>query len=185
MTSIMRIGVVAAAAAAVVAITQVARDRSPASVGDRGGREFRTQPAGPPPASQPPVRVDSFVVQRVAQGSALGAPGDLLITFHGQGFTLTSRAPRLLVTPAVTLETTEVNRDGTELYVLVPRAQLQRLSGARFDSVVVANPGARQEGEFARASIRATAARLFAPTPGAAAVRLVYREGTFSREEVR
>jgi hypothetical protein len=48
----------------------------------------------------------------------------------------------------------------------------------------VANPGAREDVESARASIRVSAARLARPDPGAPAVRLVYRDGAFSRESV-
>ena len=98
---------------------------------------------------------------------------------------LTDKAPRVLLTGDLALESTEINRDGTELYVLVPRKDLTRIAAIRFDSVVVANPGARQGTEFARASVRATAERLLRPDPGAPAVRLVYRDGAFSREAVR
>jgi hypothetical protein len=187
MSTMTRIGLGGAVViAATVGIAQVARDRSPASPGDREGRQFRMPADTPPPGvTQQPLRVDSFHVQRVAGGSDLGAPGDLLITFRGQGFALTSKAPRLLLTGGFALESTEINRDGTELYVLVPRNQVTRIEGMRFDSVVVANPGARRDTEFARASVRATAARLLRPDPDAAAVRLVYRDGAFSREPVR
>jgi hypothetical protein len=176
----------AVAVVATVAIAQVVRDRGPSSPGDREGREFRMPPDTPPPlARQQPLRVDSFQVQRVAGNSALGAPGDLLITFLGQGFVLTAKAPRLLLSPELALESTEINRDGTELYVLVPRTLVARIEGMRFDSVVVANPGAREDTEFARRPVRATAARLMRPERDAPAVRLVYRDGGFSRESVR
>jgi len=49
--------------------------------------------------------------------------------------------------------------------VLVPQKEVTRIAGLRFDSVVVANPGARQGTEFARASVRATAERLLRPDP--------------------
>lgn len=187
MSTMTRIGLVALAAiGATVGIAQVARERSPSSPGDREGTEFRMPVDTPPQViRQQPLRVDSFQVQRVAEGSDLGAPGDLLITFWGQGFALTSKAPRLLLTGGFALESTEINRDGTELYVLVPGDQVTRIQGMRFDSVVVDNPGAREDTEFARASVRATAARLLRPDPDAPAVRLVYRDGAFSREPVR
>jgi hypothetical protein len=41
------------------------------------------------------------------------------------------------------------------------------------------------DSKFARASVRATPERLLRPDPGAPAVRLVYRDGAFSREAVR
>jgi hypothetical protein len=186
MNTMTRIGLVAAAIAATVGIAQVARPRSPASPGDREGKAFRMpRDTAPPPAKQQALRVDSIHVQRVAGKSDLGATGDLLITFRGQGFMLTDKAPRVLLTADLALESTEINRDGTELYVLVPRKDLTRIAAMRFDSVVVANPGARQGTEFARASVRATAERLLRPDPGAPAVRLVYRDGAFSREAVR
>jgi hypothetical protein len=94
-----------------------------------------------PVPRQQALRVDSLEVQRVAEGSALGAAGDLLLTFKGSGFALTSKAPRLLLPGGAALESTEINREGTELYVLVPRGQTARIGAMRFDSVVVANPG--------------------------------------------
>jgi hypothetical protein len=179
-----RIGLgLAVAIVATVGIAQVRQDRSPGSPGDREGTAFR-MPADTTRqvASPQPLRVDSFQVQRIAGRSDLGAEGDLLITFTGQGFQLTSTAPRVLIGAGVTLESTEVNRNGTELYVLVPRNMVTRIQAVRFDSVVVANPGGREDTEFARASIRVTAARLLRPDPNAPAVRVVYRDGAFSRE---
>jgi hypothetical protein len=179
----MRIGlVVAATIVATAGLTQVARDRGPGSPGDRAGKPFRTATDTTRPPSQRPLRVDTFHVQRVGPGSGLGAAGDLLITFRGEGFMLTSRAPRVQLTGDFALEGTEVNRDGTELFVLVPRTQLSRIQGMRFDSVVVANPGSRRETPFAGIAVRATAARLLRPDPDAPVVRLVYRDGAFSRE---
>jgi hypothetical protein len=186
MGTMTRIGVVAVAIVATVGLAQVARPRSPASPGDREGKVFRMpRDTAPPPVKQQPLRVDSLHVQRVAGKSDLGATGDLLITFRGQGFMLTDKAPRVLLSADLALESTEINRDGTELYVLVPRKDLTRIAAMRFDSVVVANPGARQDTPFARTSVRATAERLLRPDPGAPAVRLVYRDGAFSREPVR
>jgi hypothetical protein len=178
------IGLLAAGAIlATVSVAQVRRDQSPAGPGDREGTEFRMPPGEPQQvARQQPLRVDSFQVQRIAGGSDLGAAGDLLVTFHGQGFVLTSLAPRLIVGEDLALESTEVNREGTELYVVLPRNVMSRIEAMRFDSVVVANPGARQDTEFARASVRATSARLLRPDPAAPAVRVVYRDGAFSRE---
>ena len=83
------------------------------------------------------------------------------------------------------LEATEINREGTELYALVPRNQMSKIATLRFDSVTVANPGGRQDGENAPRSVRATAARLLRPDPDAPAVRLVYRDGWFTRESAR
>jgi hypothetical protein len=173
---------------ALLALGQVeaGRDRNPASPGDRNGREFRMTPeTTPPPAQQRPLRIDSIQVQRSVEGSALGSAGDLLITFNGQGFMLTSLSPRVVLTPELVLEMTEVNGDGTELYVVLPRDLVSRVEAARFDSVVVINPGGLEDSPYVRASARATAARLLRPDPGVPAVRVVYREGVFSREPAR
>ena len=182
-----RIGLgLAVAIVATVGIAQVRQERSPAGPGDREGTAFRASADTTRLAArQQPLRVDSFQVQRISGRSDLGAEGDLLITFSGQGFLLTSTAPRVVIGAGLTLESTEVNRNGTELYVLVPRNMVARIQGVRFDSVVVANPGGREDTEFARASVRATAARLLRPDPGAPAVRVVYRDGAFSREPAR
>lgn len=185
MRTITRLGLAGAAVIATLGVTQVARDRSPAGSGDLDGRQFKADTAARPVPRQQPLRVDTFEVQRVAGGSALGAAGDLLITFRGQGFMLTARAPRVQLTPDFALEATEMNREGTELFALVPRSQMAKIATLRFDSVTVANPGAKQEGEHAPRSVRATAARLLRPDPDAPAVRLVYRDGWFSREPAR
>ena len=188
MSTRMQIGlVVAATIVATAGLTQVARDRGPGSPGDRAGKPFRTATDTTRPPSQRPLRVDTFHVQRVGPGSGLGAPGDLLITFRGEGFLLTSRAPRLQLTGDFALEATEINRDGTELFVLVPRNQMTRIAAMRFDSVTVANPGARRDpaAGLAPVSVRATAARLLRLDPDAPVVRLVYRDGAFSRETLR
>ena len=145
MSTITRIGLAAGAVAATVALTQAARDRSPAGAGDRNGRPYRASTESVTVRAQQAIRVDTFYVQRVAGGSGLGNPGDLLITFAGQGFTLSAKAPRLELAADFALEATEINRDGTELYVLMPRTQMSRIAAMRFDSVLVANPGARRE----------------------------------------
>ncbi|HSK17692.1 MAG TPA: hypothetical protein VK912_01025 [Longimicrobiales bacterium] len=184
MTTRTLIGLLATGAIlATVAVAQVRSDRNPAGTGDRAGTEFQVPPGEQQqPARQQPLRVDSLQVQRIAGASDLGAAGDLLITFHGQGFALTSLAPRLIISGDLALESTEINRDGTELYVVLPRNLMSRIEAMRFDSVTVANPGARQDTEFARASVRATSARLLRPDPTAPAVRVLYRDGAFSRE---
>jgi hypothetical protein len=188
MRTMSRVSLIGVAAIAVtVGIAQVGRaQQSPAGgpPGDRPGKALRVRAdtTRPPVRQQPSLRVGAFQAERVAGGSGLGAAGDLLITFRGQGFVLTAKAPRVLVAEGVTLEASEINRDGTELYVLVPRAQIAKIAALRFDSVVVANPGARQDKEFGRVAVRATAAQLLRLDPAAPAVRLVYRDGAFSRE---
>lgn len=187
MSNIAQIGLLATVLVlSTLGILQVRRDRSPASPGDPDGREVRMPPTPVQQlATQRRLQVDSFQVQRIASGSDLGAAGELLITFIGQGFLLTARAPRVHIVEGLVLDVTEVNRDGTELYVVLPRAVMSRVEAARFDSVVVANPGGREDTEFARAPVRATAAQLLRPDPRAPAVRVVYRDGAFSREMVR
>lgn len=188
MTTPIRIAVVAAAAiAATVAIAQVRNERSPAQPGERqDGTAFRTPSLPAQQVRRPePLRVDSFVVHRIGQGSALGAAGDLLITFAGRGFMLTARAPRVLVGDDLVLDATEINAGGTELYVLVPASLTTRIQSMRFDSVIVANPGGLQDTEHARAAVAATPDRLLRPERDAPTVRLVYDDGSFRRELAR
>lgn len=133
------------------------------------------------PAARP-LSVERFEVHELAEGTALGKPGDLLVTFFGSGFLLTARTPRLRLSDEVVLETTEIGRQGSELYVVVPREQIEAIAGMAFTEVVVENPGHWKEGQ-GTARVEATPDRLLRPAADAAPVRVVYRDGAFARAD--
>ncbi len=131
---------------------------------------------------QVPIGVESYDLEIIAEGSAVGQAGDLLLTFKGQGFVLTSLSPRVILDEDLTLEQTEINRDGTELYVLLSREEVDTLYRRRFDKAVVENPGGVEDTPYARASIAMTPQDLMSREREADKVVLVYRDSFFERQ---
>lgn len=176
----------AAAIAASLGIVQVARGPDPAETGvGEAGERFETPSVQEPEIRQTgPLRVDSFDVRQVAEGSVFGSPEDLLVTFHGQGFLITALAPRVLIGEDLVLDLTEVNQDGSQLYLLLTPELTERIEAAPSDTLVVANPGGLQDPERTRATVPASAAELLRPRTDAR-VRLHYESGAFTRELVR
>jgi hypothetical protein len=132
----------------------------------------------PPPR---PLSVEKLDVRELAAGTSLGKAGDILVTLYGTGFLLTAKAPRLIL-GELTLENTEINRDGTELYVVLPRQELDSVARMEFEKVVVQNPGTWKEGAGS-VEVRARPADLVRAEEGAEPVRVTYREGAFVRLE--
>jgi hypothetical protein len=177
----------AAAAAIFVAQAQDRRRPGPAEAGqtDKGVRfrEPKTPLVTPRPGA--PLRVERLEVHELAEGTHTGTPGDLLLTFYGQGFLETARAPRIEIGGKVVLDDTMANPEGTQLFVVLPRRRMPEVEALRFKEIVVANPGAREKTEYSRATVRATPADLRRPATGAPRARLVFRRGVFVRELVQ
>ncbi len=163
------------------------RPAGPAEVGvtERGVR-FQMPPTEPLAIREPePLRVERVEVHELAPGTHWGTPGDVLVTVHGRGFQETAKSPRLeLAGGTVVFDETIVDAEGAMLFVVIPRQRVPELERLDFREIVVANPGARQDPKYARASLEATAAELLRPAPGAAGVLLVYRDGRFTRQLV-
>jgi hypothetical protein len=176
----------AVAAGALLMAQAQQRQLGPANPGppDKGER-FR-EPRAPlvSPRAAAPLRVQRLEAHELAEGTHSGAPGDLLLTLHGQGFLETAKAPRLEIGEKVLLDDTMANPEGTELYVVLPRQRIRELQALRFREIAVRNPGAREKTEHARATMRATPADL-RPPAGAPRARLVFRRGFFVRELVQ
>lgn len=176
-------------AAAIVAAqepkTTEARPTGPAEAGvTEEGVAFQMPAPQPVEVRRPePLRAERVEVHELAQGTHWGAPGDLLVTIHGRGFQETARSPRLeLAGGTVVFEETIVDAEGAMLFVVIPRQRVSELERLSLQEVVVVNPGARQDPEYARAALEATAAELLRPAPGAAPALLVYRDGRFTRQ---
>ncbi|WP_297691887.1 hypothetical protein [uncultured Eudoraea sp.] len=84
-----------------------------------------------------PMRVDKFEFHNLGEGTDTGNPGDILQTISGQGFYYTSRSPRLLFGKEYIVENTEVNKAGTELYVILSKEVLENFQKLDFKQVVV------------------------------------------------
>ncbi|MGH9464313.1 MAG: hypothetical protein ACRD0X_01620 [Thermoanaerobaculia bacterium] len=178
------------AAAVILAAQEPERAKEPlgpAGVGvtDEGVR-FQLPATEPIEIRQPePLRVERLEAHELAPGTHWGAPGDLLVTIHGRGFQETARSPRLeLANGTVLVDETVVDAEGTQLFAVIPRQRVAELERLSFQEVVVANPGARQSSDYARATVKAGAAELLRPPPDAARALLVYRDGRFVRELV-
>ena len=175
------------AAAFMIAQAQDRRPPGPADIGqtDRGVR-FQS-PKVPPvaPRQAAPLRVGRFEVNELAEGTHVGSPGDLLLTLQGQGFLETAKAPRVEIGGKLVFDDTMVGRDGTQLFVVLPRQRVAEVDKLQFDQIVIRNPGARENTEFARATVKASPADIRRPAAGAARARLVFRAGAFERELVQ
>ena len=178
---------VAVAAIALVGLLTAQEKRetpSPAGVGGVDqGREF-TMPRleAQEFRKQEPIKIEDFDLEIIAEGSLVGHPGDFLLTFKGRGFMLTSLSPRVMLGEELTLESTEVNRDGTELYLLLSREAFGTLGRLSFEKVVVENPGGLQDSPYARAAIAMTPRELIDRERNAQKVVLVYRDSFYVRQ---
>lgn len=168
-----------------LAAQQTERAPRPGETGrSEAGVEFRAPELEPIAVRQPePLRVESFDVQVLAEGTHVGEPGDLLLTFHGQGFQATSKSPRVeLAGGEVVLEDTMTNLAGTELYVIIPGETAARIAALSLQEVVVRNPGGLADEAYGVARVKASADMLLRPEAEAPGARLVYRQGEFVRE---
>ncbi|HET9314385.1 MAG TPA: hypothetical protein VFQ51_02305 [Vicinamibacteria bacterium] len=175
-----------AATAFLVAQAQDRRQPGPADAGqtEKGAsfQEAKIPLVTPRPPA--PLRVERLEANELAEGTQTGSPGDLLLTFHGQGFQETAKAPRVEIGGKTVFDDTMVDLEGTQLFVVVPRGRLGELQALRFQEIVVANPGAREKTDYSRTTVRAAPADL-RPAAGAPRARLVFRRGVFVRELVQ
>ena len=119
-----------------------------------------------------PVRKNDFVLREVqAQtldtSTKIGKPGDLLLTFIGQGFIFTEHNPSL-VFGNVKYDNTYSNEDGSELYVIIPAADVSRFAAGIRDSIRIMNPGNQT------ASLKQDGKEIMSKASKAGSVGLIY-----------
>ena len=78
--------------------------------------------------------------QILDSSTKIGKPGDLLLAFIGQGFIFTEHNPAVIVGNKK-YDDSYSNEEGTELYVIIPSAEVARFAAAIRDSIKVMNPG--------------------------------------------
>lgn len=84
-----------------------------------------------------PMSVDIYELQILGPVTETGNPTDILQTIKGQGFYYTSRPPRLLFGKDFIVENTEVNKEGTELYVILSKEILEKLQYIEFREAII------------------------------------------------
>jgi len=134
--------------------------------------------AGP---RQLPMAVQRLETHRLAEGTQLGRPGDLLVTFTGQGFVTTDYAPHATLTEKLVLRNLEVSRDGKQLFVVIPARLQEDVKRASFREIVIQQSGGTSE--FARLVVEASPEQLLRVDSDAPEVIVVHRDSFFVRED--
>ena len=155
--------------------------------GDAGqterGIEFRAPETAPIELRQPEtLRVDSFDIHELAEGTHSGEPGDLLLTVRGRGFLETSRSPQIELGGEVVFEDTVTDLEGTVLFAIISRETAERIRALDFSELVVRNPGGRDDTDYGRAVLEATPRKLARPAASAPKARLLFKDGVYVRE---
>lgn len=136
-------------------------------------------------AQPKPLRVERLEVHELAEDTETGNPGDLLLTFYGQGFLSTAKSPQLeLAGGEIIFDDTLVNLDGSRLFVVISHELIPKLERLDFEAIIIRNPGGMEDTEYSQASLKTTPGELLRLDPGAAQARVVYRKGEFIRELV-
>lgn len=162
----------------------------PPKPGDAGrspdGVEFQVPELKAIAMAQPqPLRVESLEVHELAEDTDTGNPGDLLLTFHGQGFLSTAKSPQLeLAGGEIVFDDTLVNLDGSHLFVVISHELIPDIERLNFEEIIIHNPGGLEDTEYSQASLKMTPGKLLRLEAGAAQARMVYRKGEFVRELV-
>lgn len=179
--------VLAATTVALLTAQETERAPAPGEVGmTEEGVRFEMPKVEAVSAPHPePLRLERLEVHLLAEGTHLGNAGDLLVTFHGQGFLETAHSPRVdLADGEVVFDDTVADRERRRLFLVIPAERVAELERLSIREVVVRNPGALEDTEYSRAAIETSSGELLRPAPGAPKARLVYRDGFFSRELV-
>jgi hypothetical protein len=85
------------------------------------------------------IIIKDLQAQVLAEGTQIGKPGDMLLTFSGQGFVFTERNPVLLA-GGLKFDNTYSNEDASEFYVVIPADSKERLKAAARGGLQIINP---------------------------------------------
>lgn len=142
---------------AVVAAQINIKKLKPSEMGEKeDGTKFRTPVFKARKLPKPvPLEVKKFEVQILANGTSFGRPGDVLITFFGQGFLDTSLPIRVIFSKDIVLKNNYLNDEQNELYVVVPAEVVESsLKKTEFKEVIIENPGGTVKMKFKRTSVK-------------------------------
>ncbi len=124
--------------------------------------------------------VETFEVQALT--NAKGDPKGILLTFVGKGFYLTSLTPSVKI-GEVEINNTEINKEGTELYVIIDKKLLRKIKSQDTNKATIVMPGYRgdEKRERRTVSVDLDVAEVVNYDKGKT-VKLEYRENYFTRE---
>jgi hypothetical protein len=106
---------------AIITISQITvKEVSPADMNTQEGVTFITAPPENLPVREvQELRVEGYELEVISENSDIGKKGELLLTLKGTGFILSSLSPTVVFHNEITIQDTEVNAEGTELYVIL------------------------------------------------------------------
>lgn len=118
---------------------------SPAGTGTYNGKEMRIKKSADTlPRKQVDLQVRGMEAQTLGDSTKIGRPGDMLLTFTGEGFLFTERNPVLRMGKEE-ISDTYSNETATELYVVVPAKSMNTLMGAlRSGAISIVNPDKKE-----------------------------------------
>lgn len=118
---------------------------SPSGTGTYNGKEMRVKKsADTMPRKQVELQVTGMEAQTLGDSTKIGRPGDILLTFTGQGFLFTERNP-ILRMGKEEISDTYSNETATELYVVVPAKNMNALmAGLRSGAISIVNPDRKE-----------------------------------------
>ncbi len=85
------------------------------------------------------MMIREMQAQVLGEGTQIGKPGDMLLTFIGRGFLFTESNPVLMV-GGLKFENTYSNEDATEFYVVIPAESKERLTAVAARGLQIINP---------------------------------------------
>ncbi|MBN1272944.1 MAG: hypothetical protein JXB26_11810 [Candidatus Aminicenantes bacterium] len=149
----------------------------------KDGTEFRVPPV---PVRQVrelvPAKIEGFDVQYLVKAPETKEPKFVLLTFIGQGFILSSHAPRMIIGNELILDNTHINMKGTELYIIIPVELLEtKIKHMKFKEVIIENPAGPSDKKFGGIRISMTPGDLLRIDPEAKMVQLVFKDNFYSR----
>ena len=149
----------------------------------KDGIEYRVPPV---PVRQVrklvPAKIESFEVQYLVKDPETKEPKFILLTFIGQGFILSSHAPRMIINNELILENTQINKEGTELYVIIPVELLEtKIKHMKFKEIIIENPAGPSDKKFGGIKVSMTPKNLLRIDPKAKRVKLVFKDNFYTR----
>lgn len=92
------------------------------------------------PTGRKTLMLRDVQAQLLDSSTKIGKPNDLLLTISGQGFIFTEHNPSVVIGDKKFSDSYS-NEDGSELYVIIPAAEVQRFAATLRDSLKIINPG--------------------------------------------
>jgi len=128
-----------------------------------------------------PQQLDSLDLRLVGKGSDWGNEDDYLITISGRGFIITSKTPIVIFDNKLTFTGVEVNKDGTQLFTLIPQDRFtKQLIQGGFERLKIIGGSTEKDLEWLPLRLED-----FERSKNLSRVVLKYRNNFFSREEER